>query len=305
MVRRYYNLPSLTALAVFEASARHMNFNQAGMELNVTRGAVSRQIKALEDELGVALFDREAKGVHLTVEGETLYAVLARAFSEASETVHAIKAGHRPSAVTLACTNAFATLWLMPHMGSFWRRHPDINVHHLISDRTQDLRRAEIDLRIRYGSGDWPDEQAELLFDERIFPVCGPGFAEQHGAAADSDIETLPLLHVEGVDPEWTTWDEFLRRVGFNHGPLGGRHFNNFSVLLQATQDDQGVALGWERLVQPLLAQGKLVKFGSLEIAAPGAYYLTWNARTSLSDTAAVLKDWLLETARSDDAEGR
>lgn len=302
MVRRYYNLPSLTALAVFEASARHMNFNQAGMELNVTRGAVSRQIKALEDELGVALFDREAKGVHLTAEGEALYAVLARGFSEASEAVHAIKSGHRRSAVTLACTNAFATLWLMPHMGSFWRQQPDINVHHLMSDRAQDFRRADIDLRIRYGSGAWPDEEVELLFDERIFPVCGPGFAEKSKDAADEDIERLPLLHVEGVDPEWTNWDEFLRRVGIAHGPLHGRQFNNFSVLLQAAQDDQGLALGWERLIRPLLANGRLVKFGSLEVPAPGAYYLTWNARRTLSDSAGILRDWILETARSEDA---
>ncbi len=301
MVRRYYNLPSLTALAVFEASARHMNFNQAAQELNVTRGAVSRQIKSLEEELGAALFEREAKGVHLTAEGESLYAVLARSFSEIAESVDAIRAGQRGSAVTLACTTAFASLWLMPHMGSFWRRHPDIDVHHLMSDRAEDFRRAEIELRVRYGPGDWPDEEAELLFSEKIYPVCGPGFAEEHRDRADEDIEALPLLHVEGVDPEWTNWDEFLRRVGRQHGPLGGRQFNNFSVLLQAAQDDQGVALGWERLIRPLLAEGKLVRFGSLEIDAPGGYYLTWNARRTLSDAALALKDWLLETARSQD----
>ena len=147
MVRRYYNLPSLTALAVFEASARHMNFVQAGNELNVTRGAVSRQIKALEEELGVALFERDAKGVSLTTEGETLYAVLARGFSEAAATVAALRSGQGDSAVTLACTNAFATFWLMPQLGAFWRSHPDIELHHLISDRPQDFRRAEIDLR--------------------------------------------------------------------------------------------------------------------------------------------------------------
>lgn len=304
MVRRYYNLPSLTALAVFEASARHMNFNRAGMELNVTRGAISRQIKALEEELGVALFDREAKGVHLTADGEALYAVLARGFSEASETVHAIRTGSRQSAVTLACTNAFATLWLMPHMSSFWRRHPGIDVHHLMSDRAPDFRRAEIDLRIRYGFGAWPDEEVAQLFSEKIFPVCGPRYLERHRDSADQEIGDLHLLHVEGVDPEWTNWDEFLRRAGVLHGPLQGRQFNNFSVLLQATQDDQGVALGWERLVRPLLGEGKLVRFGALEIDAPGAYYLTWNVRRTLSESALVLKDWLLETARSDDQEG-
>ena len=281
-----------------------MNFNRAGMELNVTRGAVSRQIKALEEELGVALFDRKTTGVRLTSDGETLYASLAKAFSEASETVRAIKAGRRSSAVTLACTTAFASLWLMPRMGAFWRAQPEIDVHHLMSDRAEDFRQAGIDLRVRYGAGDWPDETVTRLFSERIYPVCGPEFAEQHADASDAAIEQLPLLHVEGADPDWTTWDEFLRRAGVSHGPLGGRHFNNFSVLLQATQDDQGLSLGWERLIRPLLDTGKLVRFGSLQIDAPGAYYLTWNARHRLSDAAMILKDWLVETARQESGAG-
>lgn len=303
MVRRFYNLPSLTSLATFEACARHMNFNRAGQELNVTRGAVSRQIKSLEEELGVTLFDREAGGVQPTPEGELLYAVLARGFSEFSETVTAIRSGSRESQVTLASTNAFATLWLMPRMGSFWRLNPQINVHQFISDRTQDLRRAEIDLRIRYGFGAWPDEDVALLFTERIFPVCGPEFAQQHAEIAGRDIENLPLLHVEGVDPEWTNWDEFLRRAGLKHGPLQGRQFNNFSVVLQATLDNQGLALGWERLVLPLLSEGKLVRFGELVIDAPGAYYLTWNARREFSEAARILRDWLLEEAKADAPE--
>lgn len=297
MVRRFYNLPSLTALAVFEASARHRNFNRAGQELNVTRGAVSRQIKSLEDELGVTLFERMADGVLLTAEGETLYTVLARTFSEMSESVQAVRAGQRDSAVTLACTNAFASLWLMPRMRGFWQEHPEINVHQFISDRTRDFRRAEIDLRIRYGFGDWPDEQAALLFKERIFPVCGPGYAKAQQGVADRDIGTLQLLHVEGVDPDWTNWEEFLRRTGVRHDPLQGRQFNNFSVLLQAAQDNQGLALGWEGLILPLLSEGKLVRFGELVIDAPGAYYLTWNARRTLSPAALALKDWLLAAA--------
>ena len=174
-----------------------------------------------------------------------------------------------------------------------------------MSDRAQDFRRSEIDLRVRYGLGAWQDEEVELLFTERILPVCGPGFAERHEQVAGEDIEALPLLHVEGVDPDWTNWDEFLRRAGIRHGPLRGRQFNNFSVLLQAAQDDQGVALGWERLIRPLLSQGRLVRFGTAEIAAPGGYYLTWNARRALSDSALVLKDWLLETARSNDPKCR
>lgn len=304
MVRRYYNLPSLTALAAFEASARHMSFKAAAAELNVTPGAVSRQIKALEDDLGMAVFLRAPAGIALTAEGEELYAVLARGFSQASETFHRLRTGNRQTSVTLACSNAFGGLWLMRHMGAFWRRHPDVVVNHLISDNAAHYRRADVDLRIRYGSGAWSDETAERLFTERIFPVGGLGYAGDHAAVPAEEIATLELLHVEGADAEWTDWEEFLRRAGIKHGPLLGRRFNNFTVLLQATQDDQGVALGWQRLIGPLLEAGKLVRISDLAIEAPGAYYLTWNENRSLSPAAETLRAWLLETAQEEAESG-
>jgi DNA-binding transcriptional LysR family regulator len=295
MVRRYYNLPSLTQLAVFEAAARHMSFKLAAAELNVTPSAVSRQVKALEEEAGSPLFRREMHAVQLTSEGETLYAVLTRAFGEASETFERIRKGAAQDAVTLACTTAMATQWLMRHIGAFWRAHPEIEVNHLISDNARDYRRAEVDLRIRYGYGVWPDESAHLLFEEEIYPVCGIGFHAAHEGAAPADLPDLALLHVEGVDPIWTNWEEFLRRADIPHGPITGRRFNNFTVLLQAAQDDQGVALGWHALIEPLIAAGRLTALTELRIRAPGAYYLTWNDSRPLSPAAETLKTWLLD----------
>lgn len=297
MARRYYDLPSLTALATFEAVARHRSFKLAASELNVTPGAISRQIKALEEELGTAVFERRPSGVELTAEGEDLYAVLSGAFARASEAVHRIKTGNRSRSVTLACTNAVAMMWLMPRMGAFWRRHPDIQVDHLISDNSRDYRRADVDLRIRYGSGSWPDETSRLLLPETIYPVCGPSFAESHAGARSEDIPSLPLLHVEWVDPDWTGWSEFLSRTGIPHGPLPGRRFSNFAVTLQATEEDQGVALGWHHLVAARIEAGRLVRFTDLSMPAPGGYYLTWNDNRELSDAAVTLRDWLVEVA--------
>jgi len=299
LVRRYYNLPSLTSLAAFEACARHMSIKLASSELNVTPGAVSRQIRGLEDEAGTPLFLREKDGMRLTPEGEELYAVLARGFSQASEVFHLIRTGQSQSTVTLACSNAFATLWLMPRIGTFWRAHPEIALNHLISDVTSDYRRAEIDLRVRYGRGSWPDEVATKLFDDQIFPVCGPGYLKAHKKTKDEDIASLDLLHVEDVDPEWTNWEEFLRRAGVSHGPLDGRRINNFSVLMQATMDDQGVALGWEQLIGGMVRDGRLKKISKLSIKAPGAYYLTWNESRDLSDAAETLKAWLIDTVKA------
>ncbi|MET0599818.1 MAG: LysR substrate-binding domain-containing protein [Mesorhizobium sp.] len=297
MVRRYYDLPSLTGLAVFEASARHGSFKLAAAELNVTPGAVSRQIRSVEDELGVVLFRRMPGGVELTSGGEDLYAVLASGFSRVSEVVQNIKRGDRSRNVTVACSDAFASMWLMPRMGDFWRRFPSIAVDHLISDNARDYRRAEVDLRVRYGFGSWIDETSQLLFDDTIYPVCGPDFAAAHADASAQDLGDLPLLHVDWVDPEWAGWDEVLRRAAIPHGTLAGRRFGKFAVALQAAQENQGVAIGWDRLVRPAVESGRLARFTDLTLPAPGGYYLTWNDKRDLSPAARTLRQWLFEQA--------
>ncbi|MGX9148219.1 LysR substrate-binding domain-containing protein [Mesorhizobium sp. 128a] len=302
MVRRYYDLPSLTALAVFEASARHLSFKLAASELNVTPGAVSRQIKAIEEELGVPLFVRLGTGVMLTGAGEELYAVLANGFSKASEVVRTVKRGDRSKNVTVACSDAFASMWLIPRMPYFWTSYPEIAVDHLISDNARDYRRAEVDLRIRYGFGSWPDETAELLFDDVIYPVCGPAFAQVHRDATAESLPELPLLHVNWVDPDWPDWDEVLRRAGIPHGVPRGRRFGKFFVTLQAAQADQGVAVGWHRFVRPLIEDGRLVKITDLEVPAPGGYYLSWNDNRTLSPAAKLFREWLVKMAAEERA---
>jgi LysR family glycine cleavage system transcriptional activator len=300
MVRRYYDLPSLTALAIFEASARHLSFKLAAAELNVTPGAVSKQIKAIEDELGVPLFVRLSAGVSLTNAGEDLYGVLSNSFSRAAEVVRTIKRGDRTKNVTIACTDAFAAMWLIPRIADFWERFPEVTVDHLISDNPRDYRRVEVELRVRYGLGAWPDETAELLFDETIYPVCGPGFASKHRDATAEALPDLPLLHVDWADPDWADWDEVLRRAKIPHGPNKGRRFSKFSVALQAAQADQGVAVGWQRLVRHLLRDGRLVRLTDLEMPAPGGYYLTWNDKRLLSPAAETLRAWLRKVAEQE-----
>ena len=182
-------------------------------------------------------------------------------------------------------------------MGDFWRSHPEICVNHLIADDGRGYRRSEIDLRIRYGFGSWPDETAQKLFDDVLYPVTAPGFAERHREAAATDLPALPLLHVDWVDPDWTGWSEFFRRSNVPHSRLTGRRFSNFDVALQTCREGQGVALGWHRLVEDLIVSGALVPFTSLTLPSPGAYYLTWNANLALKGSAAELRDWLVRQA--------
>jgi LysR family glycine cleavage system transcriptional activator len=273
---------------------------RAASELNVTPGAVSRQIKALEEELGVRLFERSPLGLTLTADAEALYAALSQAFGRTAETVQAIRTRNRTKRVTLACTHAFASQWLMRRIGEFWRRFPDISVDHLISDDAREFRRAEVDLRIRYGFGAWQDETSAQLMTDTIYPIAGVEFARRHAGCVAADIPELPLLHVDWADAEWTGWDELLRRAGIPHGALPGRRFSTLGVVLQACQEDQGVAVGWHRLVRPLVEEGRIVRFTDLRIQSPGSYYLSWNANHEPNDAVRTLRDWLMAAAAAE-----
>jgi DNA-binding transcriptional LysR family regulator len=187
-----------------------------------------------------------------------------------------------------------AHLWLMPRMGAFWNLNPDIVVDHVISDHPRGLDRPDVDLRIRYGEGDWPDELSAKLYDDRIFPVASPAFAKAYPVGSVSELAQLPLLSLEGIDWFWTTWAEFLRELGYTDRRVAVRRFNSYVIALQAARSGQGVALGWASLVEPLIEAGSLVRVSDAEIVAPHAYFVTWSARRPLTPQAALLKDWLL-----------
>jgi DNA-binding transcriptional LysR family regulator len=211
MVRRHYSLPSLNALAAFEAAARHLSLTRAATELNVTPGAVSKQVKALESEIGRPLFLRLHRAMELTPEGETVARALQEAFERVSATLQQVSQNPALRSVSIGSTMAFAQFWLMPRLHDFWNAHQDIVIDHMISDRNADLFRNDVDLRIRYGDGEWQDETAVKLFDDRIAAVASPGFAARHKVKQAKDMAGLPLLSVEGVDWTWTTWSDFLR----------------------------------------------------------------------------------------------
>ena len=294
MVRRYYGLPSLIALAAFEAAARHLSLTKAAEELNVTPGAISRQVRTLEEELGGPLFLRRHRSVELTRDGETMLASLREGFERISSTFRQIRSLGGQASVTVGSTMAMANLWLMPRMGAFWNLHPDIVVDHVISDHPRGLDRPDIDLRVRYGDGDWPDEMSALLYEDRIYPVASPAFAKAYPVSSVEELAQLQLLSVEGPDWAWTTWAEFMRGVGHPDRRGNVRRFNSYVIALQAARSGQGVALGWSFLVEPLIDAGTLVRVTNAEIVAPQSNFVTWSARRPLSSQATLLKDWLV-----------
>lgn len=293
MVRRYYGLPSLNALAAFEAAARHLSLTKAAEELNVTPGAVSKQVKMLEDELGGPLFVRRHRALELTRGGETVAAALREGFERMAATFKQVRMGGVQN-VTIGSTTALAQLWLMPRLGAFWTSHQDIIIDHLISDHPRGLDRPDVDLRFRYGDGDWPGEIAAKLYDDRILPVASPAFAREHPVRSLDDLAELQLLSVEGVEWTWTTWSAFFREAGASPRRLNVRRFNSYVIALQAARSGQGVALGWASLVEPLIQAGDLRRLTDVEIAAPQSYFVTWSAHRPLSRQAEILRDWLL-----------
>jgi DNA-binding transcriptional LysR family regulator len=194
MVRRFYKLPSLNALGAFEAAARHSSLSFAAAELNVTPSAVSKHVTFLEQELGVPLFVRGHRTMRLTAEGERLYRSLSERFAGMAAAFEAIRTSRTARTVTVGCTTAFAQLWLMPRLGEFWRAHQDIVIDQVVSDRSQDLRRSEVDLRVRYGDGSWPEETAIKLFDDVVVAVASPDFARRHKVKEPAELAAMPLM---------------------------------------------------------------------------------------------------------------
>jgi LysR family transcriptional regulator, glycine cleavage system transcriptional activator len=295
MARRHYDLPSLNGLAAFEAAGRHLSLTRAAAELNVTPGAVSKHIKQLEADIGAQLFVRLHRSLNLTAEGTALIDTLRHAFESIADTLDAFRKKEKLKVVSVGSTNAFAQLWLMPKLGRFWATHQDIVVDHIISDRTQESLVTPVDLRIRYGNGQFRDEDCARLFDDHVLPVASPAFLASRHVGDLAELGAMPLLSVEGVDWSWTTWMDYFRAGGASPRRLNIRRFNSYMIAVQAALDGQGVALGWKRLVQPHLDNGNLRVVGGFEMPAPQSFYLTWSNRRALRPEAEVLKSWLLQ----------
>ncbi len=299
MSQRYNDIPSLTALIAFEASARLKSQSRAAVELGVTAGAISRQLRILEEQLGTELFRKSTRGNVLTDKGQLLYATTVDNLDATQETIRKIKFGSNSRRVTLACSYAIASLWLMPRLSDFWRKHPDIIVDNLISDDSENFKRAEVDLSVRYDLATEPWEASTILMKETLYPVCG---AQDFSRFQDLSIHDLPnqtLLQVDWVDTNWHDWNYIFEKGAVSHRQLTGRRLGSFAVAIQATQDNQGISIGWHNLVKGLVASGKLHPVTDFQVDAPGAYYLTWQEQKPLSPAAEILKSWLVDQANN------
>ncbi|MEX0759213.1 MAG: transcriptional regulator GcvA [Tistlia sp.] len=255
-------LPPPNALVAFEAAARHLSFTSAAGELNVTRVAVSSQVKQLEEFLGTGLFLRLHRALRLTPAGEILGRRLSASLGDIAATVESIREDNRNQRLTITTSTGFVTYWLLPRISDFRRQHPDIDLRLLVSDSYLNLSSESVDVAVRYGSGGWQGVDARPLVQERIFPVCSPGFLVEHGCfQRPEELLSQRLLHLDGPYDAETRWATWFSAQGIDPvPPLGGLFLNTYTSLVQAALDGQGIALLGPPLLARALADGSLVR---------------------------------------------
>ena len=297
-MRKRNALPPLDLLVGFEAAARHLSFTKAGEELFLTQSAVSRQIKDLEDELGVALFQRRHRALALTEAGQQFYGASAQVLATMRAATDRLRAQTGKRAVSVTTTHSFAALWLIPRLAGFTRAHPGVDVRITAETRVQDLDRDGLDIAIRHGPASLAGPNAVRLMGEKVFPVCSPKLLKKTALAQPADLKNHVLLQYDDPDGRhpwlhWKTWLEVERIAELR--PAGTLSFSGYEQIIPAAVAGHGVALGRSPLVKDLLASGELVAPFRSTADPARAYYAILSKRAS-KDAAAFL-EWLKDEA--------
>ncbi len=288
------SLPPLNALRAFEAAARHLSFTRAAEELNVTQAAISHQVKGLEDRLGVALFRRFNRALMLTDEGQRLLPAVRDGFDQIAAAVRAVKDQGPARALTVSVLPSFAAKWLVPRIGRFQERNPDIDLRVLATERLTDLLREGVDVAVRFGAGRWPGVRADFIRGEAVAPVCAPALRPSLNAPADLAHATLLHELMEPLAfPSWATW---LEAAGVDGVDVSrGLRFSHSHILLQAAMDGRGVALAQLVLAADDIAAGRLVEAFDLRLPTGYGYYVVYPRSAAQKPKVQAFRDWILD----------
>ncbi|QCP54246.1 LysR family transcriptional regulator [Trinickia violacea] len=288
-------IPSMTALVEFESVARLSSFTLAANELGVTQAAVSRQVKFLEETLGIRLFHRLHRSIELTEEGEALYLVVAESMQKIAGVFDRLGSGPVQQELVLAATSAFSHFRLLPRLASLKKAQPNLQLRLSTQMFTADLRHKEIDVAVRYGNGRWGDGTATLLFDEEVFPVCSPKWTESHGTPETlQDVAHAPLIDSDPTSEGWMGWDAWFQAVGLRPLQLNfALRCSLYTDAVQAARYGQGIALGWGRMVHDLIEAGELVRLPVASFKASDSYYAVVPHGRTITPAIDGLIDWL------------
>jgi len=287
-------LPSLNGLKAFEVAARHHSFKLAADELGVTQGAVAQQVRGLEAELGVKLFERMPRTLVLTGEGRGYIADIRRAFEILAEATGDLRP--QPVRLTISTTPTFASKWLIPRLPDFTARHPDLDLHILATERMSSFQADGVDLAVRYGRPPFgPGLAAELLFEQEIIAVCSPVLLRDRKLLkTPEELADYVLLH-----DAHNSWPEFIDRHIGQTAPASykGISFNQTSHAIEAAIAAQGIVLANRDFVARDMAEGRLTQVIEGSLSGPLDFYLVW-PRYRKSAALGTVVAWMSEEAK-------
>jgi len=306
-------LPPLKSLQAFEAAGRHLSFTAAARELNVTPGAISQQMRMLEEFLEVRLFKRMNRAIVLTDAGQMFLPLVSKGFVNFSEAVALVRGKRVDGPLTITAAASFISNWLIPRLGRFKSRHPGIDVRIDTSNRLVDFMHEDIDLGIRFGDGVYPELETVFLFSYDLIPVCAPELMQGGiGLEKISDLNHHTLLHSDySLDAAFPDWEMWLKVVGADDVDTGhGIYFSQADQLFQAALDGQGVALIANVMVERALAEGRLVQPFSTSLPVKMSYHLVTSPGKSRIAKVKAFREWILEESAylrdgSDQLRGR
>lgn len=281
-------LPPLSALRAFEAAARLGSFSNAAEEIHVTHGAVSHQIKALETLVGVPLFARNGRRVALTTDGKVLADRVRAALRDIGDAMDSFARRDGSKNLTVSMLPSFAARWLMPRLGRFMEKNPDVSVNVHASLALADFGRDGVDMAVRFGRGGWPNVESEKFMDDERFPVASPRLNRGRLPARPADLAKFRLLSAD--DEPWMPW---FKAAGVNLPEPGGPMFNDSAMMVQAAIDGRGIAYARRSITEGDLAAGNLVRLFDIAVKAEESYYLVW-PRGKPPAKVLAFRDWMM-----------
>jgi LysR family glycine cleavage system transcriptional activator len=280
-------IPPMQALRAFEAAARFGSLSKAADALALTHGAISHQIKSLEATLDVRLVERAGRGIRITDDGMRLAARVRAALADIADALREASERKSGRQLRVSVTPSFAARWLLPRLGSFIARHPDVDLDVRAGSALVDFQRDDVDVAVRWGYGDWPGVKAEELLRDVFFPVCSPRLPDLPRAPADLARHTL----LRSDDEFWKPWFDAVG-LGWPE-PDRGPIFNDSSLMLQAAVDVQGIALARASLIGNDIRNGLLMRLFDIDVPGPRRYYLVYPPRMADSPKLALFRAWL------------
>ncbi|WP_370400692.1 LysR substrate-binding domain-containing protein [Sulfitobacter sp. JB4-11] len=294
-------LPSISALLAFEAVARLGSATRAAQELSLTQSAISRQLKTLEEQLGVALIARQGRQLQLTAAGQVYVGQVRDILNTLAQASVAARSNTGGGTLNLAILPAFGMHWLAPRLRDFALAEPEMTVNLSTRLRPFDIAQSAFDAAIHFGHEDWPGVRYLPLMAETVVPVCAPDLMAAP-VSVPADMMHHPLLHLETRPRGWARW---LSAHGIDTEPPAGMMFDQFSTMAQAAIHGLGVALLPTFFAEPYLRDGQLVRAAAQDAQSIGRYYLVWPEDRAESAALRAFRDWLASQALSDATESR